>query len=113
MNKDFMEKDWKLFRKKLPDWQEAYMTRLCEEYAEILRSGKKGSERFWELEKRIREDRSKTGVIARMSHQKMIQNLTNLVLEGAIALEDLDGFSEETKKAVKAFSAPEDEEDTP
>ena len=32
-----MEKDWKLFRKKLGSWQEAYMDRLIEEYKDILR----------------------------------------------------------------------------
>ena len=57
--REFPEKDWKLFRQKLPGWQEAYMTRLCEEYMELLRSKKKGSERFWELEKRIKEDQKK------------------------------------------------------
>ena len=28
----FNESDWKLFRKKVPEWQEAYMNRLNEEY---------------------------------------------------------------------------------
>ena len=27
-----MEKDWKLFKKKLGGWQEAYMDKLIEEY---------------------------------------------------------------------------------
>ena len=31
-----MEKDWKLFRKKLGSWQEAYMDKLIEEYKDIL-----------------------------------------------------------------------------
>lgn len=30
------EKDWKLFRKKLPEWQEKYIDRLCNEYIKIL-----------------------------------------------------------------------------
>lgn len=30
------EKDWKLFRKKLPGWQENYMARMNREYEEIL-----------------------------------------------------------------------------
>ena len=33
MNK-FSEKDWKLFRSKLPGWQEAYMEKLNQEYME-------------------------------------------------------------------------------
>ena len=30
------EKDWKLFRNRIPDWQEAYMDRLNHEYIELL-----------------------------------------------------------------------------
>ena len=32
----FTEEDWKLFRKKLPEWQENYMGELIKEYAAIL-----------------------------------------------------------------------------
>ena len=35
-----IEKDWKLFRKLLPDWQEAYMERLAKEYIEEHNLGK-------------------------------------------------------------------------
>ena len=40
------KRDWKLFREKLPGWQESYMERLCKEYVELLTCDKKGSERF-------------------------------------------------------------------
>ena len=36
MNSKINEKDWKLFRKKLPGWQEDCMNRLNKEYMEIL-----------------------------------------------------------------------------
>ena len=101
--RDFPEKDWKLFRKKTPEWQEAYMTRLCEEYMELLRADKRGSERFWELEKRIIEDQKRTGVIATMSRSKMIYNLVDLVADGAISLDDLEEFSDDVKTAVRIF----------
>ena len=32
----FTEKDWKLFRKKAVDWQEAHMDKLNKEYIELL-----------------------------------------------------------------------------
>ena len=32
----FSEKDWKLFRSKIVDWQEAYMEKLNQEYVTIL-----------------------------------------------------------------------------
>ena len=50
------EKDWKLYREKLPEWQEAYMEQLIEEYAELLNSDKAASEKFWALDKRIRAE---------------------------------------------------------
>ena len=48
------EKDWKLFREKLPEWQEAYMERLAKEYMELLSSDRQASDKFWELDKRIK-----------------------------------------------------------
>ena len=57
------EKDWKLYREKLPKWQEAYMERLIKEYVELLAEDKAASEKFWELDKRIRADRQSLGVL--------------------------------------------------
>ena len=99
--RDFSEKDWKLFRKKLPGWQEAYMNRLCREYIDLLSSDIKASNRFWELEKRIKDDRKKTGVVATMSRSKMIFNIANLVYDGAISMNDLEEFSDDVKESVR------------
>ena len=99
----FSGKDRKLFRQKLPGWQEAYMTMLCEEYMELLSADKKGSKWFWELEKRIKEDQKKTGVVATISRSKMIFNLVNLVADGAITMDNLEEFSDDTKEAVRMF----------
>lgn len=101
---EFPEKDWKLFRKKLPVWQEEYMCRLCKEYMELLGSDQSGAERFWELEKRVKEDQKKTGVIAQRSRSKMMYNLVNLLAEGAITMDDLDEFSDDVKETVKMFA---------
>ena len=99
--RDFSEKDWKLFRKKLPDWQEAYMERLCKEYIDLLSSDTNASDRFWELEKRIKADRKKTGVIATMSRSKMILNIADLVYDGTISMDELEEFSDDVKTAVR------------
>ena len=48
--------DWKLFREKLPGWQEHYMEKLANEYIKLLSSPGPASEHFWELEKRIKEE---------------------------------------------------------
>ncbi len=50
---DVNEKDWKLFRKKLPGWQENYIEKLIKEYVDFLNVDGLASDKFWELEKKI------------------------------------------------------------
>lgn len=99
----FTEQDWKLFRKKIAGWQEHYMERLCDEYMELLSSDEKASEKFWRLEKRVRQDKKKTGVIADMRRSQMLYELTDLIQEGAIGFDDLTDFSEELQETVRFF----------
>ena len=77
------------------------MNRLCREYIDLLSSDIKASNRFWELEKRIKDDRKKTGVVATMSRSKMIFNIVNLVYDGAISMDDLGEFSDDVKESVR------------
>ena len=100
---DIDEKDWKLFRKELPKWQERYMGRLVAEYADMLSGSKKASEKFWDLDERIKRDRRRVGVIAEMSRSKMEYNLMSLLAEGAIGFEDLEGFSEDLRNRLHYF----------
>ena len=95
--------DWELYRHKMPVWQENYMEHLCKEYAEILTSDENGSDRFWKLWERIKEDRKSTGVIVHMSRSSVIFNIVDLIREGAITLDDLAGFSEELQAQVQFF----------
>ena len=53
--------DWKLYRTRLAVWQEAYMERLTQEYIEILSGEGRGSQKWWALEKRMKEDREMSG----------------------------------------------------
>ena len=75
----FTERDWKLFRAKLPEWQENYMDKLNKEYTEILNSDKLPSEKFWELEKRILNDKKHVGVTAVMSRSRFLDNIFSLL----------------------------------
>ena len=105
MQKEFKETDWKLFRKKLPGWQEAFMAELNKEYISILSRDQNASDIFWELEKRIREDKRKTGVLARdIRRSNMLSLMMELLREGAINAEDLDGFSEDLRERIIALS---------
>ena len=83
-----IEKDWKLFRKLLPGWQEAYMERLAKEYIELLSSDRQASDKFWELDQRIKQDKRRTGVLARgVSRSNMFQLIINLIYEETISEE--------------------------
>ena len=97
----FSEKDWKLFRSKISDWQEAYMEKLNQEYIELLSGGGNASDRFWALEKRIREDKKDCGVQCRMSRSNLFFILVSLLNEGAITFDDLEGFSDDLKDTMK------------
>ena len=77
------------------------MNRLCREYIDLLSSDIKASNRFWELEKRIKDDMKKTGVVVTMSRSKMIFNIVNLVYDGAISMDDLEEFSDDVKESVR------------
>ena len=96
MERGVNEKDWKLFRSRLPGWQEAYMEKLLQEYTEILNGDGLASDKFWALDKRIRQDKRNPGVlITEMSRSKMRTNLLRLVDCEVITAKDLDGFSNE------------------
>ena len=97
----YPESDWKLYKSKIADWQEGYMEKLCKEYITLLSSDKLPSDRFWELEKRIREDKRATGVVVTNSRSKMIDNILDLLHEGAITLDDLSDFSEELQEKIR------------
>ena len=99
------KRDWKLFREKLPKWQETYMERLCREYVELLTSDAKGSEKFWALEKRIKEDRKDPGVIVSVSRSNMIYDILGLLRDQAITMDDLADFSKEFQEQVECQTA--------
>lgn len=103
MQQGFTERDWKLFRSKIADWQEAYIDRLNQEYMELLEEDINPADKFWRLEKRIRNDKKKTGVQVDMRRSMLIFNITSLIYEGAIRLEDLEEFSEELKETVRLY----------
>lgn len=49
--------DWKLFRDRIGDWQEACMGLLVKEYMELLDGAENASDKFWKLEERIKSIR--------------------------------------------------------
>ena len=99
---DISKMDWNLFREKLSDWQENYMEGLVKEYANFLNDDKKpASEKFWELEQRIKEDKRHPGVIMEMSKSEVIWDIVRLIRLKVITYDDLSDFSDELQMEVK------------
>lgn len=92
--------DWKLFRSRIADWQEAYMERLIKEYAELLNGEGAASDKFWELEKRIKNDKRNPGVLIELHKQDVPYDLVQLINLGVITVDELEGFSEDMKDIV-------------
>ncbi len=96
------EKDWKLFRNNLPEWQEAYMGKLVEEYKEILNSDKLPSDKYWALEGRLKSDKRTPGVvITDISRSNFYDHLVSLLRYKVITMDDLKDFSDDTKDIIK------------
>lgn len=99
---DISKKDWKLFRERLAVWQENYMAQLNKQYIALLsEEDKKASDKFWELEKRIKNDKCHPGVILEMKKSEAIWNIVYLIRLGVITFDELDDFSNDLKQTVK------------
>lgn len=88
--------------RKMADWQEKYMERLIKEYVTALTDETRlASDKFWELEKRIKKDRQHPGVIMEMRKSDAIWNITSLIRLKVITYDDLSEFSNELRQEVK------------
>ena len=95
------ERDWRLFCQRLPNWQEAYMDKLNQEYIRLLSEEGLASDKFWASEKRIRMDKKSVGIVADMRRSQLYSNLLSLLVNEIIREDDLDGFSEELSETIK------------
>ena len=97
---EISKRDWLLFRQKIGEWQEAYMGKLLREYSELMQREALASEKFWELEKRIKNDRRSRGVVLEIRKQNVIYDLVAMILDGIITLDDLNDFSDDLRETV-------------
>ena len=79
--------DWKLFRERVSVWQEHYMEKLEKEYVELLTSPGNASSHFWELEKRIRQDKKHPGVLIQLRKSTAIWDIAYFVGDGVITMD--------------------------
>ena len=103
MMPEVKESDWKLMRSRLPKWQEAYMERLTREYIALLSAPGLASDKFWALEKRIRESKKQPGVWLMLEKQTVGWDLVRLLKDGVITVKDLQGFSEPLVEDIVEF----------
>ena len=97
---ELSKRDWTLFREKLSGWQEAYMGRLLQEYAALISGDGNASERFWALDKQMREDKRSPGVQVMMRKGDMVYILADLLRDGVVESADLNDFSGELRERV-------------
>ena len=93
--------DWMLFQSLLPQWQERFMSRLCDEYAAILTGPYSGSEAFWEVKRLIRKDMKRIGAMAGSEQSVVASIIADLLREQVITVEDIADFSDEVKEMVE------------
>ncbi len=58
------------------------------------------SEKFWELENRIKKDRRHPGVILDVQKSTAIWTITDLIKMQVISRDDLEGFSRELVETI-------------
>ena len=80
------------------------MDKLNKEYMAILSGDENASEKFWKLDKRIKEDKKDCGVQCEMSRSNQFYIMLELLNEGAISMDDLDEFSDDLKETIKHFA---------
>jgi hypothetical protein len=100
---EISKSDWKKYREKISGWQESYMERLLKAYVDYLNSDRSASEKFWELEKRIKQDRKCPGVLVEMRKSSAVFDIANMITDDVIKMEDLDEFSDELKENIKSI----------
>ena len=96
------EEDWMLFQSLLPQWQERFTTRLCDEYVAILTGPYRGSEAFWKVKRLIRKDMKRIRVMGGIEKNEMPDIIAALLRDQVITVDDLADFSDGFRQMVLA-----------
>lgn len=101
-----LESDWKLFRKRVPEWRERYLeTRNAEVVRILTDETKTPTARFWDAKEMIDGDAKRLhDLLDGHSRSKMEWFLFLMYGHGFIGDADLDGFSEELRERIRMQS---------
>ena len=76
------------------------MERLVKEYIYMLNGTGNASDKFWEVEERIKKDKKHPGVMLELRKGNMVFDIVALINSGVITATDLDCFSDELRESV-------------
>ena len=76
------------------------MQEVIYDYIRILNSSEKPSDKFWALEKRIKNDKRHPGVSVEMTKENMLPAVVELCRAGVVYKNELEGFSEQFIEAL-------------
>ena len=97
---EISKKDWALFRSKLPEWQESYMGKLVQEYIDLLSEDRYASDKFWDLDEKLKKDKKHPGVQLEVRKSTVLYDIARFLKDGVITEGDLAEFSMDTVDAV-------------
>ena len=93
--KEVNEKDWKLFRSKIEEWNERYFNKVNQEYINILKGDESETTKYWKLRDKLKENKKDAIFQIEMRRSYLHINMINLMVDEIITKDDLEGFSEE------------------
>ena len=101
-----MESDWKMFRKRVPEWRERYLSmKNMEIIATLSDESRSPTEQFWEAKKKMDlEARVLTDCLDGHSRSDMDFYLVLMHRRGLIKDEDMEGFSATLQEEVLGAS---------
>lgn len=102
-NRQIDEADWTLFKTRMPIWRERYLESLLRSYQRILSSDKTAEERFYSLNKRMNKDSRSFLFSVEMRRSQLLVNIQEMLREGIIDIDDLEGFSQDLREKMKIF----------
>jgi hypothetical protein len=96
--------DWKVFRRRVPEWRERYLRVCNEEFVGLLHDeALTPTERFWRVEERVAEEaRVLQACFDGHAKGKVAWYLSLMYGHGMIGDGDLDAFSEGLRETVRA-----------
>ena len=100
------ESDWKIFRKRVPEWRERYLNVKNQEIIAVLTDkNKTPTEQFWDAKEKMKEEaRILVDCLDGHSRSKMLYYLILMYRHGLIQDVDLEEFSQELREQILASS---------